>query len=181
VNKVINESLSLVSHQKDFHQLDLELDLSDDLPAVKADDNQLQQVFVNLILNAFDSMPNGGKLSIRSELSTFLDESDSFVPKRKSDLTSTWARLKKSEEQNITSLSVRISISDNGEGIKSSDLPKIFDPFFTTKEPGKGTGLGLSISQRIIEVFNGRIEVESKLKKGSTFTVFIHPWENITN
>jgi signal transduction histidine kinase len=66
-----------------------------------------------------------------------------------------------------------IKIKDDGKGINKEDLEKIFDPFFTTKAVGEGTGLGLSISYSIIKNHNGTIEVESKLNKGSTFTIFL--------
>jgi signal transduction histidine kinase len=66
---------------------------------------------------------------------------------------------------------VEIAVKDNGAGIPKEMMDKIFDPFFTTKEPGKGTGLGLSVSQRIVQIFNGSISVESKPGKGTTFRV----------
>jgi signal transduction histidine kinase len=66
---------------------------------------------------------------------------------------------------------VEIAVEDNGAGIPREMMDKIFDPFFTTKEPGKGTGLGLSVSQRIVQIFDGSISVESEPGKGTTFRV----------
>jgi signal transduction histidine kinase len=66
---------------------------------------------------------------------------------------------------------VRVTVTDNGEGIAEADLPHIFEPFFTTKEPGEGTGLGLSVAQSIVEAYGGTIEVKSDQGVGSTFTV----------
>jgi signal transduction histidine kinase len=106
---------------------------------IKARPNQLKQVFVNLFLNALDAMDGGGVLGLR-----------------------TYAGLEGAQE-------VVAEISDTGIGIPAENLHKIFDPFFSTKEPGKGVGLGLSISLKLIEVMNGKMEVESEPGKGSTF------------
>jgi two-component system NtrC family sensor kinase len=116
----------------------------------KSDSNRLTQIFLNLCNNAFQAMPDGGKLSIKT---------DEEVSK------------------NETFLVVRIS--DTGSGIRKDDLRKIFEPFFTTKEPGQGTGLGLSIVHGILQDIGGSIEVTSKEGKGSTFTVKL-PIPNLT-
>ncbi len=103
--------------------------------------NRIIQVFLNLIQNALQAMPNGGKLSLRSRLS---DDGRATM----------------------------IEIEDTGIGISAANLKKIFDPFFTSKPEGEGTGLGLSICHGIMEEIGGRIEVKSKLKKGTTFTLY---------
>jgi two-component system, NtrC family, sensor kinase len=139
VNLVITETLKLMETQKEFHKIQTELRLADNLPMIKARPNQLKQVFVNLFLNALDAMDGGGVLGLR-----------------------TYAGLEGAQE-------VVAEVSDNGVGIPAENLHKIFDPFFSTKEPGKGVGLGLSISLKLIEVMNGKMEVESEPGKGSTF------------
>ncbi|MFQ6038961.1 MAG: sensor histidine kinase, partial [Candidatus Aminicenantales bacterium] len=133
------EIISLIEYKLKNMNIDLELDLKP-LPAIWAQGERIQQVFINIILNAMDAMPEGGKLRIA---------------------------LSRSDNQAV------VAIEDTGTGIKSQHLPHIFDPFFTTKGLGKGTGLGLSISYAIIKEHEGRVTVESELKKGSRFTIFI--------
>lgn len=110
------------------------------LSPLKCNPGQLNQVFMNLLVNAAQSISKSGEIKISSE----------------------------ENEKDIL-----IKISDTGEGIKPEILPHIFTPFFTTKEVGKGTGLGLSISYGIIEKHKGKIEVESTVGKGSSFTIHL--------
>ncbi|MFC1953570.1 sensor histidine kinase, partial [Chloroflexota bacterium] len=119
------------------------LSLEDDLPKTFVDGNQLQEVFVNLIINAENSLVlahrgKGGTLNITTE----------------------------AKEGNLN-----INISDNRVGINEENLEKIFDPFFTTMASGKGTGLGLSICQGIIEKHGGEITVERELEEGASFII----------
>jgi two-component system NtrC family sensor kinase len=186
VNTTIENTISLLSHQKLFKQIETKLDLEENLPPIKADESQFQQVLINLFLNAADAMPHGGTLSVRTEETEVRGNMEGeletiFPRRRKSDPEkSDYSHLRKfkslpliydkySEGDRL----VRINISDTGCGIKKGDLQKIFDPFFTTKPPDKGTGLGLSISMRIIEFFNGEIKVESQVGRGSTFTILL--------
>lgn len=143
VNEIVRNSLDLVSAQKGFERIDVRKDLND-VPSVYADSHQLQQVLINLFINAADAMPEGGTLTVRSSVS--------------SQQSGEW---------------VEISVIDTGTGMGDDDIKRIFDPFYTTKEPGKGTGLGLAICQRIIESFGGRIEVKSKLGEGSRFDILL--------
>jgi signal transduction histidine kinase len=141
LNAVILETLKLIEMQKEFTKIKSELELAQDLPGIRASRNQLKQVFVNLFLNAIDAMESGGTLKLK----TYMNDGGS---------------------QEVVA-----EISDTGTGILPENVSKIFDPFFTTKEPGKGVGLGLSISLKLIEVMEGRIEVDSEPGKGSTFRV----------
>ncbi|RZA19175.1 MAG: hypothetical protein EOP10_19930 [Proteobacteria bacterium] len=106
-----------------------------------ANRNRIIQVFVNLIRNALQAMPNGGTLTLRSR-------------------------------QTDDHMHTVVDIEDTGVGISAANLKKIFDPFFTSKPEGEGTGLGLSICHGIIEEIGGRIEVKSKVKKGTTFSIY---------
>jgi signal transduction histidine kinase len=108
------------------------------VPPIYAQGERLQQVFINIILNALDAMPGGGELRIALAL-----DGESEV----------------------------VRISDTGTGIKPEHRSRIFDPFFTTKGVGKGTGLGLSISYAIVKEHDGRIDVQSEVGRGSTFTI----------
>jgi signal transduction histidine kinase len=185
-NATIENTISLVSHQKSFKQIETKLELEPDLPPVKADEPQLQQVLINLFLNAADAMPGGGTLSVKTEETVVSRGTEAgfeaiFPRRRKSDPDkSDYSHLRKFKPLPLIydkytegDRLVRINVSDTGCGIKKGDLQKIFDPFFTTKPPGKGTGLGLSISLRIIEFFNGEIKVESQVGRGSTFTILL--------
>ncbi len=126
-------------------------------PAVgctRADAGQLEQVIMNLVVNAKDAMPNGGKLCIRTSSIT-LDDALS------------------SENTFIKPGSyVMISIADSGEGMDRDTQARIFEPFFTTKEKGKGTGLGLSTVYGIIKQSGGYVFVQSELERGTIFTIY---------
>jgi hypothetical protein len=185
INKIIESTLSLLSYQKDFKNIETRLDLQSNLPWIKGDESQLSQVFINIILNAIDAMPNGGKLQIQTGghvIDYFYDDlfQRTYPPRRKSDPEeSDYSYLRKSDPfpTLLTKFSkgdrlVKVRISDTGSGIKKEDLENIFDPFFTTKAPDKGTGLGLSISLKIVESLGGEIRVESEERKGTTFEIY---------
>ncbi len=185
VNKVLENTLSLLSYQKNFRNIQTQLDLQSGLPMIKGDEAQLSQVFLNMILNAIDAMPHGGNLNIQTQ--TYVVEyllSDSFQriypPRRKGDpVESDYSHLRKPDPLSamLTKFSkgetlVKTIISDTGTGIEKEDLKRIFDPFFTTKDPDKGTGLGLSVSLRIVESMGGEIKVESEVGKGTKFDIY---------
>jgi len=185
VNQVLESTLSLLSYQKNFKNIETQLDLQPNLPRIKGDASQLSQVFINIILNAVDAMENGGLLQIQTR-AHIVENMDAerlqriYPRRRKSDpMESDYSRMRKadplvallkkfSEGERL----IKIRISDTGVGIKKEDLENIFDPFFTTKAPDKGTGLGLSISLRIVESLGGEIRVESEVGKGTTFEVY---------
>jgi len=141
VSSIIDQVMFLVGHEAEMKKVEVHREEMSPLPLVTADFEQLQQVFVNLVVNAIQAMPNGGKLTINSSLGE-----------------DRW---------------VRVSVHDTGSGIAPENLEKLFTPFFTTKEQEKGVGLGLAVSYGIIERHGGRIEVQSELGKGTTFTVYL--------
>lgn len=186
MNRVIENTLSLLSYQKSFKVIETKLALQAELPFVKGDESQLTQVFINIILNAIDAMPNGGTLEIQTKgvvaENLFPDRFQApYAPRRKGDpVESDYFHLRKPDPFSVllTKLPteerwIKIRVSDTGMGIKKEDLERIFDPFFTTKSPDKGTGLGLSISLRIVESMGGDVRVESQVGKGSTFEVYL--------
>jgi histidine kinase len=124
------------------------LSLDVNLPKIMGDDNRLEQVFINLILNARDAM-----LSQASSLGPEGKERDKVIT------------IKTSSENGR----VVVTISDTGPGIPESLEPKVFEPFFTTKKTGDGTGLGLSISYGIVQEHNGTIEIDHTVAEGATF------------
>ena len=140
LNKVLRETLSLVEHQLAAARVEVRLSLEEKLPRIKGNPGKLQQVFLNLFLNARDAMASGGVLVVRTALPDGLHAG--FV---------------------------RVMVEDSGAGIAADNLTRIFDPFFTTKGARKGTGLGLSVSYGIVREHGGDIEVESELGAGTRF------------
>ena len=143
VNEIVEETLLLLKHHDRFKSLVLDRQLSDNLPMVFAAKDQIIQVFMALMLNAADAMDARGTLRVVTRRNPSRDDE------------------------------VCIAFSDSGSGIPKADLQKIFEPFYTTKPQGRGTGLGLSICYTIVGEHHGRIEVDSTMGAGSTFTVFL--------
>jgi two-component system NtrC family sensor kinase len=185
INEIIESTLSLLSYQNNFKNIQTQLDLQSDLPLIKGDESQLSQVLINMILNAIDAMPTGGTLQIQTKgyVIEYLNADRSqriYPPRRKSDpVESNYSHLRKHHPLlgGLTKFSkgdrlIKVGITDTGIGIKKEDLENIFDPFFTTKAPDKGTGLGLSISLKIVESLGGEIRVESEVGRGTSFEVY---------
>ena len=122
------------------------------LPLVDADVGMIEQIILNLAVNARDAMPDGGRLSIRTTLEQFKSAT--------------------AAENAPSELRVCLSVTDTGTGIAPEILPRIFEPFFTTKEVGKGTGLGLATVYGIVQQHHGEITVQSGSGKGTTFNVY---------
>ena len=135
--------------------IELTLDLSVDLARVKADSGQMEQVILNLAVNARDAMPRGGRLSIATR-NVNIDTYHAHVFSR-------------ARPGNFVCMSVR----DTGTGISADVRPHIFEPFFTTKEEGKGTGLGLSVVYGIVNQHGGWIDLYSEVGKGTEFRVYL--------
>jgi CheY-like chemotaxis protein len=137
--------------------IDIELQLADNLKNVAADAGQCEQILMNLCINAKDSMPEGGKLTLKTENVYLNGGPDS-------------AHIDLSPGDYI-----RLTIADTGHGIPEDTLTHIYEPFFTTKEKGKGTGLGLSMVQAIVQNYNGAIECSSNPGAGTTFRIYLPP------
>ncbi|HKQ32989.1 MAG TPA: ATP-binding protein, partial [Thermodesulfobacteriota bacterium] len=135
--------------------INLRMDIEEGLPPVTGDYTQLNQVFMNLCVNARDAMPEGGDLQIRiRKIARGKDEMPVFIESEVPDF-------------------IVIEVSDTGTGIAPEHMDSIFDPFFTTKSSDMGTGLGLSTVYGIIKGHGGFINVESRVGKGTTFTVYL--------
>ena len=137
--------------------IDLRISHGQDVGLIKADQGQLEQVLINLAVNARDAMKSGGKLSIR----TFSHVNDAAQ------------KLGIGEEILPPGAWTAVEVEDSGTGIPPDILPRIFEPFFSTKEVGAGTGLGLSTVHGIIHQTGGFISVETKLSEGTRFTVYL--------
>jgi nitrogen fixation negative regulator NifL len=135
--EIVN-SIELVRYHLRSRKIDLEQEFADPLPTIQADRQQLRQLFLNLLTNASDAMPEGGKLTVRAALA------------------------------GSSATAVAVEFADNGEGITAANLERIWDPFFTTKPEGKGTGLGLAICRRIVDEHGGTVEIRSQAGRGTT-------------
>ncbi|MDH3426834.1 MAG: ATP-binding protein [Gemmatimonadota bacterium] len=144
-------------------EIKLALHLYDDLPFAFADAGQMEQVIVNLVVNARDAMPGGGSLILSTDTvqvqSTLLKSYGNLTPGRY----------------------VRLSVTDTGFGMDEDTLARIFEPFFTTKAPGEGTGLGLSTMYGILEQSGGSVTAYSEVGTGSTFRVYLPAAESELN
>jgi signal transduction histidine kinase len=141
VHEVLDHSLRLLQPQVSGKLITVKKDYHAESDPVRGDDAQLQQTFMNLLLNAIEAMGPNGTLVISTKIA---------------------------DGENGTRL-LKIKIQDTGVGITPENLAKLFEPFFTTKK--NGTGLGLAISQRIVTEHHGTIEVQSEAGKGSTFRI----------
>lgn len=155
VKKALEETISLCQYQINNKKINLQLNLPEKSPTLFGDPSQIQQVFMNLILNALDAVKEKGNITITLDLKK-IEEIKQY-------------NLNFNENSDL----VFISIKDDGCGINQENINKIFEPFFTTKEVGQGTGLGLSIAYGIIKKHYGEIIVESKENSGSNFIVII--------
>lgn len=145
INNLIERTVSMVKNQAKFHNIEFRLNLERSLPQIKVDAHQIEQVFLNLLINAADAMNESGTITIASRL------------------------LKDAEDPSREF--IELEFTDTGPGIPEEYLSKIFEPFFTTKPPGKGTGLGLSVSYGIIKRHGGTIFVKSSPNKGASFFI----------
>lgn len=145
INSTINSSIEFIEHRIEPGQVTIKKELNEFLPPVFIDADHISQVFINIMVNALESMPNGGVLTIQTDMCKKHDGC------------------------------VAVCIVDTGCGIDDESMAKIFEPFFTTKNKGveKGLGIGLAISKRIIEYHHGEISVESNAGKGTTFRICI--------
>lgn len=147
-HELIMDTVSMLKPQPMMDEIRIDLQLSATNDTIFIDPNQLQQVFLNIIVNAADAIVGkdlpGDEDSPQKKLTIKSEDHDDFI---------------------------EIRFIDNGSGIPEKELDHIFDPFYTTKEPGRGTGLGLSVCYRIIEGFKGTIKAESSLGDGTTIII----------
>ncbi len=158
LNEVVRDAISLTDYPLRKGGVILHTDLSPDLPPVDLDATKMEQVLVNLMINAMHAMPDGGDLTIRT-----FHESASGVDRDEGTRTAGHLR----EGDHV----VKIQIADNGTGISEENLKKLFDPFFTTKATGTGTGLGLAVSRKIVELHRGQLTLENRPGGGVLATI----------
>jgi signal transduction histidine kinase/iron only hydrogenase large subunit-like protein len=184
VNEAVERTLRIFGGQLAHKGVEVKLELDGNDPEAAIDAGELQQVLLNMVLNAIQAMPDGGLLAIstrtREQAGDDGSEEDGHAALggtrngraivvgggRRVDGVGHTTRPARERV-------VEIVIADTGCGIPEENLGRIFDPFFTTKEVGKGTGLGLSVSFGIVEKHAGSIKVESEVGKGTTFTIVL--------
>ncbi|MBU1181530.1 MAG: cache domain-containing protein [Proteobacteria bacterium] len=156
VNLILQECVSLVENQAVFHNIQIIRDFKENLPPVVIDHSQIQQVFMNMIINAAEAMDGSGQLTLATRLEPARGEASPALQGGQGEPVEEF---------------IEVEFTDTGHGISEGNLERIFDPFFTTKEMGHGTGLGLAISYGIIKEHEGTISVQSEVGKGTTFVV----------
>ena len=182
LNEIIDETLQLINYQILPEKIKIIKKYHVPLPSVLADPSQMEQVFMNTIVNAIQAMPQGGEITVTTSLceltkdncvqlaASFRGSSASLMVEE--NFTSSSRRvLSKKDIYEPGDKAIEIGISDNGCGIPKENLTKLFNPFFTTRKGG--TGLGLSICWKLVEKQGGIIRVESTEGKGSIFIIKI--------
>ena len=152
LNQIVEESAETFGRTR--KEITIERDFDKDLFPVEADQGQIEQVLLNLYVNAADAMPGGGKLILKTQNETHLNVKSNHYNPRPGKY-------------------VQLTITDTGIGMDNQTLERIFDPFFTTKDMGRGTGLGLASVYGIVKSHDGYIDVESEKGRGTTFTIFL--------
>ncbi|MBI4590735.1 MAG: PAS domain S-box protein [Candidatus Rokubacteria bacterium] len=161
---VVKQSLLLVKHEIDRSHVKVVKELAEDLPAVKLDRAKIEQVFVNIFMNALHAMPGGGMLTVRTYAKR-LTEAGHQVGSRKAD------------HFRLGDTVVAAEVEDTGTGISADQLTKIFDPFFTTKPTGKGTGMGLAVTSKIVALHGGTIDIGNRKEGGVRATIMFKAQE----
>ncbi len=144
IKETLERTIKLIKNQIMVTGIQIEKDIPGDLPPIKGRRQDLQQAFINILLNAIQAMQDISKENVIAIGAGLGPENY-----------------------------IRVDITDTGCGIKPGDIDHIFDPFFTTKEVGRGTGLGLSLVYSIIRTHGGYVEVQSKINQGTTFSIFL--------
>ena len=184
VNEVVTQTIELLETQGRLKGIEVRAELSKDVPPVLADQYQLEQVLVNLLLNAADSVAESGPngvITVRTLLDRYGARSPSIRARRKDDPAGVdYSHLRRMREPPGAfrpspllegAIIARIEVEDNGLGLRQEDARRIFDPFYTTKEPGRGTGLGLAVSARLIDGMGGMIGASGRPESGAVFSI----------
>lgn len=178
LNHTVRDAIRLLEDQGALRGVELSLALEPDLPALTGDGHELEQVLVNLVLNAVDAMSGAGHVTIvtqRAPLAAFGatgrqrlgDPSDFAIAREQSARVRAWLNTVGQPTDVLT-----LVVADTGPGVAVSDSERIFDPFYTTKDPGKGTGLGLAVVARIVESLGGTIWVRQAREGGAAFIMY---------
>jgi signal transduction histidine kinase len=150
LNSTIERSLQLVRHELMKNRITVDKHLDENLPHLKLNRTKMEQVFINLFMNALHAMPGGGTLSVRTYVQQLRTEDDG---------------------SGNALATVVVEVADTGTGIPPEALSKVFEPFFTTKPAGVGTGLGLPVVRNIVELHGGTITMANRAERGAQATL----------
>jgi signal transduction histidine kinase len=150
LNSAIEQSLQLVRHELVRNRIKVDNDLGENLPPLKLNRTKIEQVFINLFINAVHAMPDGGTLSVRTYVQHGSVGNDATKD---------------------TGEAVVAEVADTGTGIPQEVLNKVFEPFFTTKPVGVGTGLGMCVVKNIVELHGGTITMANRAEGGAKATI----------
>jgi len=156
LNNIIKDTVELCETMARSRKVAIKMETGDNIPCIHGDSNQMEQVLMNLFVNAMDAMPDGGTIIIRTEF-VEIERNNHVHPLLSSGKY------------------ILMKVTDTGTGIPEEIKDKIFNPFFTTKEQGKGTGLGLAMVYGIVKEHKGVLNVKSKTGKGTTFEIYLPP------
>lgn len=159
INAILEGALELVKANIKFEKINIDIDKKKNIPQIFVDKNRLEQVFVNLIMNAIQAMPEGGKIFVRSY--------DKMLSESKEGIYGRIDYFKAGEKVLV------VEITDTGEGIPPAAFKKLFNPFFTTKGLHGGSGIGLYVSRNIIDMHKGLIEIQSTQGKGTKVIILL--------
>jgi signal transduction histidine kinase len=169
VNMVLSDTVATLDAHSEVTHVKLTTALADNLPSVMIDEGKLRQVFLNLLINAVQSLDEAGAVNMVTVETGVLREPVDMrerLMRRSTDWPISPGADGLEEKEYVV-----IRFTDTGRGVSDEDAKRIFDPFFTTKEVGEGTGLGLFVSESIIKTYGGVIGFKSRIAEGSTFTV----------
>jgi len=161
INDIIENSLHLVRHELVQHNIDVVRSLDPELPVINGDANRMQQVFVNLLMNAIQAMKKDGTITV----STY----QTMVREQRDTQAVSGIRFKVGQSVIVA------EVCDTGPGVAEHALEKMFDPFYTTKPVGEGTGLGLSVIRNIVDLHRGAIEVKNLVPRGLSVNIMLNP------
>ncbi len=176
VAEIMQQVVDLLSQQGALKRMDLRLEVESALPCVRGKRHALEQVMVNLILNAADAAPNGSiyvgaskqRYRTRPNVESRRDDAAGFTGPRLVLGRRPWR-----PEVADGTAGVMMWVADSGAGVPEAERSRVFDPFFTTKEPGKGTGLGLAIVQSTVDELGGVVWVDEAREGGAAFKIFL--------
>ncbi len=178
VNACVHRVVNLLGDQGVLRGVDLGLEMKEPLPPLPGDRHELEQVFVNLLLNAVDAVHGDGRIAIVTRHLLFAEFAADEGVRREQDPPS--VELARPENPRLRAwlnhsgepeMVLQIVVADSGPGVPASESERIFDPFYTTKEPGRGTGLGLAIVSRIVDSMGGAVWVRTAREGGAAFVI----------
>ena len=162
LSQTVRDGLTMVRHELEKRKIQTVIKLAENLPPLLLDRRRIQQVILNLVLNAIDAMPDGGRLTITTQTGRVgtedFGEGLDFP-----------ARFKPGQQVVLT------EVADTGCGLAASELERVFDPFYTLKEPGQSTGLGLSVTRNIVELHGGHISLRNRERGGLAVSMVFQP------